>query len=82
MKSKENLKYISAVSVYNYNTDLLTTEVFRTPVEDWKFATHSHSEFKNDVDLNWLSDDYETAQRQLQSNDLLLEVVTINIKGI
>ncbi len=66
-------KRYTAVAVYNYNTNSLTTAVVPNSGEHWKELVKKHPEFKDDS-LEWVSDDYDTAYMQFYANDLLVDV--------
>lgn len=68
-------KFIASVAVYNYRTNILLVETFRTNCsKDWKSILFQHSEFYQGGNLDWLNDDYNKAHKQLDSNDIQIDI--------
>ena len=75
--------YIASVGVYCYAKDEVIVESFKTEHDNWKKALLLHSEFAEEVssggNLDWLSADHKTAIKQLDENDLQVDIVFIQI---
>ncbi len=75
--------YIASVGVYSYEKDYTVVEAFKMSDENWKRALLMHSEFAEELsngdELKWLSSDLEVAKKQLDNNDLQVDIVFTEI---
>lgn len=72
-------KYVASVAIFCYEKDKVVVESFLTDTTDnWKGMLMLHSEFKVEIssgnNLKWLSDNLEIAKKQLDNNDLKIDI--------
>ena len=72
-------EFLVSIGVYCYAKDRVIVEVFQVNSDNWKKALLLHSEFAKELssgtNLTWLSDDLEVAFKQLDENDLQVDIV-------
>ena len=76
-------KYLVSIGIYCYAKDRVSVEVFETFSDNWKTNLLLHSEFDNELssgsNLDWLSNDPKVAAKQLDENDLQVDIVFTKI---
>jgi len=68
------MKRYSAIMVFDYEADELVGVVTPNNGVHWKELLQTHPEFETD-NLEWLSNDYDTAIKQLHDNDYKVSIV-------
>ena len=76
-------KFVASVAGFDFRTNKLHLDSFVTAIDDWKLAVLHHPEFLpekgKENNLDWLNHDFEVAKKQLDNNDLAIEVQFVKI---